>query len=268
MAYVDYGIDKPERVRSLGMTGIVLVGLGFASFIALRDVEENWPIVILSICLWVGVLLIVVAGIMLWSSKTGKFGMAWRMVEDLHWIGKERVLDVGCGRGLLSVIAARKVPLGGIVGIDIWSQEELSENTIDAAMRNARLESVGERVHFEDGDARKLSFQRASFDKVISSLALHGIGSRRERNEAVKELIRVLKPGGQMALLDILHTSEYVSVMEAAGMTDVKKSPMKFLYCLPTRHVIGTKPLIDPSLNKPGSTIDEQRTIASQRKHT
>lgn len=266
MAQADYGIDKPERVRALGMTGIVLVGLGLAQFIALRDVEENWPIVILSICLWVGVLLIVVAGIMVWSSRSGKFGMAWRMIEDMNWTGKERVLDVGCGRGLLSIIAARKLPLGNVVGIDTWSQEELSENSADEAMRNARMEQVGERVSFEEGDAREMKFSRGSFDKVISSFALHAIGSRRERNEAVKGLVRVLKPGGQIALLDVLHTGEYVSVMEEAGIKGIKRSPMKFLYCLPTRYVVGYKPLMGSYTETSGAERNEPGTNPTRRR--
>jgi len=245
MAYVDYGIDKPDRVRSFGMIGVVLISLGVSTFVALRDVEESWPLTILAVSLWVGVLLIVVAGILLWSSRSGKFGFAWHMVEQLNWTGHEKVLDVGCGRGLLSIIAARKVPLGNVVGIDVWSQEDLSGNTSEAARRNAQLEGVGDRVTFEDGDARKLNFQKACFDKVVSCLALHSIGSRKERNDAVKELIRVLKPGGQLAILDILHSGEYVNVMEAAGFRNVHRSKMKFLYCLPTRYIIGFKPMME-----------------------
>jgi arsenite methyltransferase len=266
MAQVDYGIDKPERVRTLGMAGIVLVGMGLAQFIALREVEANWPVVVLSVCLWVGVLLIVVAGIMVWSSQSGKFGMAWKMIEDMNWTGKEKVLDVGCGRGLLTVIAARKLPLGNVVGIDIWSQEELSENSADAAMRNARLEQVGERVSFEEGDVREMKFSRASFDKVISSFALHAIGSRRERNQAVRDMVKVLKPGGQIALLDVLHTGEYVNVMEEAGIKGVQRSPMKFLYCLPTRYVIGYKPLMESYTGSNGVKENESGTAATRRK--
>lgn len=266
MAQIDYGIDKPERVRLLGMGGIVLVGLGLAQFIALRGVEETWPVVVLSICLWVGVLLLVVAGIMVWSSQSGKFGMAWRMIEDMNWTGKEKVLDVGCGRGLLTIIAARKLPLGNVVGIDIWSQEELSDNSAEAAMRNARLEQVGERVSFEEGDVREMKFSRASFDKVISSFALHAIKSRRERTQAVKDMVKVLKPGGQIALLDILHTGEYVKAMEAAGIKGVQRSGMKFLYCMPTRHVIGYKPMTESYVESSGAKVNEPGTTTPRRK--
>jgi arsenite methyltransferase len=243
MQQVDYGIDRPERVRALGMVGLVVMATGVASFIALAGSVTAWPELILSVCLWVGILLFIGAGVMLWSSKSGKFGLAHAMIEDLHWDGSEKVLDVGCGRGLLTIMAARKLPVGDVVGIDVWSQEHLSENSIQAAEENARIERMNQRVSFEDGDAINLGFSQNSFDKVISSLALHGIAKRPDRNKAVEEMIRVLKPGGELAILDILHTREYEKVMLAKGMKNLRRSPMKFLYCLPTRYIIAEKAL-------------------------
>ena len=241
MKTADYGIDKPERVRALAMVGLVLIGTGLAQFIALQSTVEDWPELILSICLWIGVLLLVVAGVMLWSSKTGKFGLAWKMLEEMKWRGREKVLDVGCGRGLLTILAARKAPLGEILGIDIWSQEQLSENTKEAAEENAEAERVTDLVRFEDGDVNDLRFAPGSFDKVISCLCLHAIGSRKVRNEAVAKLTKLLRPGGEIAILDILHTKEYRKVFEQQGLQNIRRSPMKFLYFLPTRYVIAEK---------------------------
>ena len=241
MKTADYGIDKPERVRGLAMGGLVLIGLGLAQFIALQGSLEIWPDLVLSIFLWIGVLLLVIAGVMLWSSKTGKYGLAWKMMEELKWRGREKVLDAGCGRGLLTILAARKAPLGEILGIDIWSQEQLSENTIEAAQENAEAESVTERVRFQDGDITDLRFGPDCFDKVISCLCLHAIGSRKARNQSLVKLIKLLRPGGEIAILDILHTKEYGIVFEEQGLKNVRRSPMKFLYCLPTRYVIAEK---------------------------
>lgn len=242
MTQIDYGIDKPERVRAFGMTGVVLIAAGLATFIALRQELDIWPELILQVCMWVGVILILISGIMLWSSKSGKFGLAWSMINDLNWLGRERVLDVGCGRGLLTVLAAKKVPIGEITGIDIWDQEQLSDNYRDAAIKNASLERVSERVQFEDVNVLELSYKSASFDKVISSLCLHGIASRKDRTKALEQMVRVLKPGGELAILDVLHTREYVDTLERMGFKNIRRSPMKFLYCLPTRYLIASKP--------------------------
>ncbi|MBM3758733.1 MAG: methyltransferase [Acidobacteria bacterium] len=150
MKTADYGIDKPDRVRALAMVGLVLIGTGLSQFIALQGAVDVWPELILFICLWIGVLMMLVAGIMLWSSKSGKGNLSGQMVDKLNWRGREKVLDVGCGRGLLTILAARKAPLGEMVGIDVWSQEQLSENTKEAAMENAEAERVADRVRFED----------------------------------------------------------------------------------------------------------------------
>jgi SAM-dependent methyltransferase len=241
MKTADYGIDKPERVRALGMVGLVLVGTGLAQFIALQGSVAVWPELVMSICLWLGILALVAAGVMLWSSKSGKYGLAWRMLEEMKWRGREKVLDVGCGRGLLTIMAARKAPLGEVVGMDVWSQEELSENSIEAAMENAVAERVADIVRFEDGDVTNLRYGPNSFDKIVSSFCLHAIGKRSERNLALARLIKLLRPGGEIAILDILHTREYKKVFEEQGLRNIRRSPMKFLYCLPTRYLIAEK---------------------------
>ncbi len=238
---VDYGIDKPERVRALAMVGLVLIFTGLSQFMALQGAVEDWPELILSICLWLGVLLLIASGIMLWSSKSGKFTLATRMMEELKWRGREKVLDVGCGRGLLSIIAARKAPYGEVLGIDVWNQEQLSENTKETAYANAATERVSNLVRFEDGDVTSLRFAPNSFDKIVSSLTMHAIGSRDVRNKAIVNLVKYLRPGGEIAILDILHSREYEKIFKQQGLKNIRHSPMKFLYCMPTRYVIAEK---------------------------
>lgn len=245
MKTADYGIDKPERVRALGMVGLVLIGTGLAQFIALQGDVEDWPELVLSVCLWLGVLCLVSAGIMLWSSKSGKYGLAWKMLEELKWRGREKVLDVGCGKGLVAILAARKAPFGDVIGMDVWSQEQLSDNTKEAAMENAVTERVSDRVRFEDGDVTALTYGPNAFDKIVSSLCLHAVGKRSVRNKAVVELIKRLRPGGEIAILDILHSREYEKIFREQGLKNIRHSKMAFLYCMPARYVIGEKKSLD-----------------------
>ena len=102
-------------------------------------------------------------------------------------------------------------------------------------------ERVTDIVRFEDGDVMDLRFAPGSFDKVVSCLCLHAIGSRKARNEAVLKLTKLLRPGGEIAILDILHTKEYQKVLEQQGLINIRRSAMKFLYFLPTRYVIAEK---------------------------
>ena len=75
------------------------------------------------------------------------------------------------------------------------------------------------------GRAEELPFADGSFDVVISGLALHNIYAREERNQALREIARVLKPGGHVAIVDIDHTAEYERLLRESGVTEVKRVP-------------------------------------------
>jgi len=99
----------------------------------------------------------------------------------------ERVLDVACGTGLLTFEAARLVTTAGrVVGTD------LSGRMIDAARRMAPAN-----VSFQRMDAQKLDLRAASFDAVLCSLGLMYVP---DPAAAVSEMLRVLRPGGRLAL--------------------------------------------------------------------
>jgi ubiquinone/menaquinone biosynthesis C-methylase UbiE len=139
---------------------------------------------------------------------------------------------VGCGRGLLLVGAARRLTTGKAVGIDVWRQEDLGDNRPEATLENARREGVADRVEVKDGDARQLSFADASFDVVVSGLVLHNITNRADREQAVREIARVLKPGGHVALVDINYTRSYVRVLRACGLDELKHTVVGVLFTL------------------------------------
>jgi Methyltransferase domain len=98
-----------------------------------------------------------------------------RLLDQLPWRGDERILDVGCGRGLLLIGAAKRLVSGRAVGLDLWRTKDQAGNDPAATIANARAEGVAERVELCDGDARRLPFDSQSFDLVVSSLALHNI---------------------------------------------------------------------------------------------
>jgi len=109
------------------------------------------------------------------------------------------------------------------VGVDLWSGVDLSGNRAEATRENARRAGVADRVEVKDGDAQRLPFGDASFDVVISSLVLHNIPSQEGRRQAVREIARVLKPGGQLAILDLRHTRDYVQVLRQCGLPDARR---------------------------------------------
>ncbi len=183
------------------------------------------------------------AGIfMIWSSKKGKLAMRDRLLDSLDLKGDEKVLDVGCGRGLMVIGAAKRLKSGKATGIDIWNPHDLSGNNAENARQNAKIEGVSDKVRIENGDARHMVYPPNNFDVVVSSLAIHNIPDRRERDLAVREMWRVLKPGGKLLIWDIFNTGDYAEVLRKEGASDVSLSPMSFLWCVPSRSLSATKP--------------------------
>ncbi|WP_018680345.1 class I SAM-dependent methyltransferase [Actinokineospora enzanensis] len=115
-----------------------------------------------------------------------------RLVELAGVRPGDRVLDVGCGPGYLTALAARAAGRqGSAVGIDP------SEQMIEQA-RRARGSA---NCLFELGGAEALPLPDASVDVVVSSLAVHHIPAE-VREAAFGEMFRVLRPGGRLLLAD------------------------------------------------------------------
>jgi ubiquinone/menaquinone biosynthesis C-methylase UbiE len=179
---------------------------------------------------------------MLYSSYIGKFRQRDRILRQLHLRGHETVLDVGCGHGLLLIGAAKQLPRGHAIGIDLWSQQDQSNNSREATLRNAALEGVADVVEVRDGDMRKMPFADASFDAAIAHFAIHNIPDHAGRRVAIREIVRTLKPSGQVALSDLKSVRLYADELKKAGMTEVKISDMSFWTWPPSRTVTAKKP--------------------------
>jgi ubiquinone/menaquinone biosynthesis C-methylase UbiE len=203
---------------------------GLAAGLFALGVPHPLGIPLAEIGLVLGANFLINVGGMLWYSKVGKLRQRERLLDLVSWRGDERVLDVGCGRGLLLVGAARRLTSGKATGVDIWQRKSMVGNRPEVAQENARLEGVAERVQVQDGDARHLPFPDGSFDVAVSALVLHNIPGQAGRQQAAREMARVLKPGGQVALLGIKHTSECVRVLRESGLSDAKRSPAGFLF--------------------------------------
>jgi arsenite methyltransferase len=149
----------------------------------------------------------------------GKVRGRERLLDRLHWSGAERVLDVGCGRGLLLVGAARRLTTGQALGIDLWRAQDLAGNAPVALRDNARYEGVADRVSVQTADMRRLPFASESFDVILSQAAVHNLPSASDRKQAIEEIARVLRPSGDVLVADIRHLHEYAAVLRAGGLT-------------------------------------------------
>lgn len=240
-ARIDYGLDAPTIVRTLLFGGAAGLLAGLVILLWGMRVPNGWIVALGALVLLSGGLFLATSGLMLRSSRVGKFRLRDRLLDDLRLKGDETVLDVGCGHGLLLIGAAKRLPQGKALGIDLWSQIDQSSNSKAATLANAAAEGVAGRVEVLDGDMRSLPLASASVDAVVASLAIHNITERAGRRQAIQEIARVLKPGGQVALLDLSKTSEYAEDLRAAGMQAVQVSGRHFQMYLGVRIVIARK---------------------------
>lgn len=217
----DYGLDAPGVVRNLFLAGaaaLLVAALAWWGVIPRILPVGSVGFNLLGSGRGMGIAFIFTSLSMVYASRIGKLKRREWLLGQLSWTGTERVLDVGCGRGLLLVAAARRLTSGSAVGIDIWRTEDLTGNRPEATLANAVIEGVAERVTVETGDMRQMPFPDATFDRVVSSYAIHNIEEVAGRKRAIEEISRVLKPGGSAMIDDIRHYEEYRQVFASCGV--------------------------------------------------
>jgi len=104
-----------------------------------------------------------------------------------------RVLDIGCGTGSLSILIKRVHPDVAVVGLDPDSK------ALARARRKAERAAVS--IQFDQGFSDALEYGEGTFDHVFSSMMFHHLGLD-EKEKTLREVRRVLKPGGLFAILD------------------------------------------------------------------
>lgn len=107
----------------------------------------------------------------------------------------ERVLDVGCGTGVVTrAVATRVGPTGHVLGVDP------SPTMLAVAREIAEREGVAEQIEFRVGDARALPVDDAAFNVV---LAITALSHTTDAEQAIPELLRAVRPGGRVGVFDI-----------------------------------------------------------------
>lgn len=237
----DYGLDAPMLVKRMFTRAAWTAAIGIAVFLINQKENARPAETLLAVFLAIAAIFAAIGGYMVWSSRAAKLQLRDTLLDSLDLKGEEKVLDAGCGRGLMAIGAAKRLKSGKVTGIDVWDASVLSGNSSDAAKANAKLEGVADKVRFDTGDIRKLVYPEKSYDVAVSALAIHNIGDRDGRDKAVREMWRVLKPGGRLLILDLFHVGEYAAVLREQGARDVTVASHGFLWCLPTKALVAKK---------------------------
>jgi ubiquinone/menaquinone biosynthesis C-methylase UbiE len=125
----------------------------------------------------------------------------------------ERVLEVGCGTGTVTLLAAGKVgPAGEAVGID----------PVPEMLGRARAKDAPRQARFLEGEGTPLPFPDGHFDAVIFFLVLHEM-VHQDRIQALREAVRVLKPGGRLLVGELARPRSAAGRVLLAGLLVVEE---------------------------------------------
>lgn len=227
----DYGLDAPPVIRNLALAAIALAIA--AQFLPQRLLWFAWGS---------AALCGVEAAAMVWASRVGKIRQRERLLDQVKWRDGVRVLDVGCGRGLLAIGAARRAGPGAVVvGVDLWQAADLAGNNPSAAVQNAGKEGVSDRVRIVTGDMRALPLANGSIDVALSSLAIHNVPAEADRTRALAEIARALVPGGVLVIQDFRNVDRYAADLRAQGLTIERRSGLQFRIFPPARFIVARK---------------------------
>jgi arsenite methyltransferase len=220
---VNYGIDAPGLVRFFLIAGILCFALCIAVYLWL-GVGTGLSLFAVSIPFIIAIYMTFMGCLMIFYSKVTKLGDRDAILNQIAWRGDERVLDVGCGRGLVLIGAAKRLTTGAAVGVDIWSAKDQSSNSVESTLANARLEGVADRVKVQTADMRKLPFEDGTFDVVVSNWVVHNLERLEDRQTALTEMKRVLKQNGSILLSDIVNREEYTAEFKRLGLGKTRLS--------------------------------------------
>jgi SAM-dependent methyltransferase len=223
-----YGIDAPFAPVLLAVLVVFEVSLAVSTGRVLP---------------WLAALFILaVLGFYLYTTLRGKFAVWAKLLDQLNLRGDERILDLGCGRGAVLLMAAQHLTTGRAVGVDLWRSVDQSGNSAEATQRNAIAEGVADRVELHTADMTALPLEDNSFDVIVSSFAIHNIWGRAGRDKAISEAVRVLRPGARLMIVDVRGTWQYQAQLAKLGMKDVARRRLGWLFLGLASLVTATKP--------------------------
>ncbi len=162
---------------------------------------------------------------------------------DLFSSDQDLILDAGCGSGRGTVELSKVSKNGQIVALDLFDPESESISSKDLLEKNLEIAGITDKVRIVQGDVTDLEFEDNTFNTAISVLLINNLG--KAKLTGLKELYRVLKPGGKiliivptlslqtfavMSVFSLILTSrkEWRSLIEQAGFSKLDEGFINF----------------------------------------
>lgn len=116
-----------------------------------------------------------------------------QLIHQANIQSGQRVLDLGCGTGTLTILIKQSAPEAEVVGLD--GDPKVLE------IARSKAAKAGVNLRLDSGMAYQLPYPEGSFDRVLSSLVFHHL-VRKDKQRTMGEVFRVLQPGGEFHLVD------------------------------------------------------------------
>lgn len=227
--------EKPEYGNWVSMSLIYRSGIAFAIFlvISLAAAYAGQPILamvpaLIAALSMLAMLYFIYARHLFSPAGRDVQGTIWeRVLSELDWDGEGKALDIGCGSAPITIGLAKKYPGANITGIDYWGKGwEYSKSLCET---NAAIEGTDSRITFRKASASDLPFEDETFDAVVSNLTFHEVKDIKDKREAIREALRVLKKGGRFVFQDLFmmksvygDPGELVKTIQSWGIKDVE----------------------------------------------
>ena len=150
----------------------------------------------------------------------------------LPWVnllpeGSSRVMDAGCGAGRTTIALARIYP-GKITAFDLFNSGYIAGGGNTLLEKNLELAGISNRVEIVQGDIANTTYADGTFDAVVSSFMIDHLGD--QKLNALKEISRILKPGGRMLMIVLTPTLSSFAIMNVMSFMLTSKKQWKNLF--------------------------------------
>ena len=206
----NYGVDAPyvpiiSFVAAIAMVVYGFVQVGFSRWITFA----------------IALLLFGQVVSYMYTTTKGKFVLWERIFGQLNLTGAARILDVGCGRGMVVITGLRAFPSAQGVGVDLWRSRDQSGNDPATTTANAQANGLADRLELRTEDMSDMHVASASFDVVTANVAIQNIKDRELRRKTIDQIHAATKPGGQIRIVDIQYVKQYAEDLATAGAVEV-----------------------------------------------
>lgn len=154
-----------------------------------------------------------------WLAKPFGANFRRRLIEQANIQPGQRVLDLGCGTGIMAIALKGSMPGAQVTGLDA------DKKALTIARREA--EKAGAKIEWDQGFANDLAYADNSLDVVVSSFMIHHLTAT-DKLRTFREVRRVLRPQGGFYILDFGPPFSLLTRVQAAVMKNLERTADNF----------------------------------------